>query len=132
MGWNFGAWEGKTPDQIMQTDADALGRFRQDPLRYPPPGGESLTAVAARAMQAVANVLRQYPSERVLIVTHSVAMRCIIAKIVNMPLNQIFAIGVGPSALTRLKFTHEPAGVRGSLLFHPGFPPARAANSTKP
>lgn len=131
-GWNFGDWEGKTPDQIMLTDADALGRFWQDPLRHPPPGGEPLTAIATRATQALSDLLQQHPGERLLIVCHAVPMRCIIATTLNMPLSHIFSIEAGPGALTRLMFTHNPAGITGSLLFHAGFPPTRAANSATP
>ncbi|OGI43129.1 MAG: hypothetical protein A2150_01980 [Candidatus Muproteobacteria bacterium RBG_16_64_11] len=131
-GWDFGAWEGKTPDQIMQAGAEALSRFQQDSLRYPPPGGEPLAAIAARATQALSGLLQQYPDEHLLIVTHSAAMRCVMAKILNMPLSRIFSIEAGPGALTRLRFTHKPAGITGSLLFHAASPPTRRANSTKP
>jgi alpha-ribazole phosphatase/probable phosphoglycerate mutase len=131
-GWNFGAWEGKTTDQIMKTDADALGRFWQDPLRHPPPGGEPLTAIATRATQALSGLLHQHPGEHLLIVCHAVPIRCIIAKILHMPLSHIFAIEVSPGATTRLIFTQKPAGITGSLLFHSGITPTRSTNSTKP
>ena len=130
MGWKFGAWEGKTRTQIMQTDADALGRFLHDPLQHHPPGGEPLSAIAARATQAVTDLLREFPGERVLIVTHSVTMRCVVvAKILNMPLDRVFSIEAGFGAFTRLRFTHELSGIRGHLLSHSGSLPETAVRS---
>ena len=126
-GWNFGAWEDKTRAQILQTDAEALDRFRRDPSRETPPGGESMTAIAARVTDAVTDVLAECAGERVLVITHAVAMRAVIAKILSVPLANVFSVEIGPGALTRLMFTHTPTGVRASLLFHAAFPPEAAS-----
>ena len=131
MGWKFGAWEGKTKTQILQTDAVALGNFLRDPLTHSPSGGEPLSDIAARATQALNGVLRDFPGERVLIITHSVTMRCVlVAKIFNMPLDRVFSIEAGFGAFTRLKFTHEPGGIRTRLLSHSGSLPESAVQST--
>jgi len=125
-GWDFGAWDGKSQELIMQTDAEALKRFREDPLRYSPPGGEALASIAARSTQALTELLQQHPGEHLLIVCHAVPIRCIVAKLLRMPLDHIFSIEVGPGAFTRLLFTHSPRGIRGRLLSHAGFLPTPA------
>ncbi len=125
-GWDFGSWDGKTQEQIMQTDADALKRFREDPLRYSPPGGEPLASIAARSAQALTELLQHHTGGHLLIVCHAVPIRCIIAKLLRMPLEHIFSLEVGPGAFTRLLFTHDTKGIRGRLLSHAGFLPAPA------
>ena len=37
---HFGAWEGRSAAALMDTDAEALGRFWADPYEFTPPDGE--------------------------------------------------------------------------------------------
>ena len=45
---HFGAWEGRSAAQLMETDETSLGLFWNDPYAFTPPEGESLTHFSAR------------------------------------------------------------------------------------
>lgn len=46
---NFGSFEGKTWDQLQESDAAMLKRWREDPYACQPPGGEHFGQVVSRA-----------------------------------------------------------------------------------
>jgi broad specificity phosphatase PhoE len=45
---DFGAWDGRHPDEFHGAEAQDLERFWSDPVHETPPGGENLAKVAAR------------------------------------------------------------------------------------
>src|SRR3546814_13993195 len=47
---DFGDWDGKAASDV---DREALGRFWGDPDAFPPPGGESWSALVARVAAAI-------------------------------------------------------------------------------
>ncbi|WP_019627060.1 histidine phosphatase family protein [Thioalkalivibrio sp. ALJT] len=88
---HFGDWEGRTAEQIMQQDADALGRFWQDPFGCPPPNGEDLARFRDRVLEGWARRVVT-PGDRVLVVTHGGVIRLLRAHLEGQPLEQLLAI----------------------------------------
>jgi probable phosphoglycerate mutase len=66
---DFGAWEGLTFAEVQKRWPDEMTAWLDSPT-VAPPGGESFEAVAERARGAVGTVLRAYPSEVVVVVSH--------------------------------------------------------------
>ena len=65
---NFGAWEGLTREQINKRFGGAFARW--EALEQPEPdGGESDAAMAERVLEALKDIARAHPTERVLVVT---------------------------------------------------------------
>jgi alpha-ribazole phosphatase len=93
---DFGAWDGLAPTTI---DADALGRFWNDPDANPPPGGERWSALIARVREALAAL----PDGPVLIVTHAGAMRAAMAALCGMDQRALWAIDLPYAALLTLR-----------------------------
>ncbi|MFI8557695.1 alpha-ribazole phosphatase family protein [Pseudomonas putida] len=100
---HFGEWEGRSALQIMQDQADELGRFWADPYGYTPPGGEPVAAFAERVQGAVARLAAQHAGKRVLLVTHGGVMRLLLAKARGLPPAQLMQVQVGHGALARLR-----------------------------
>lgn len=73
---DFGAWEGRTADEIEQAAPGALRRFYADPWRHGPPAGESLEHLSARVLAAWREgcALRG----RALVITHGGPIRVIL------------------------------------------------------
>lgn len=99
---HFGDWEGLSAAQIMQAQADALGRFWADPYAYTPPAGEPVLAFAERVHAAIARLRHAHAGQRVLLVTHGGVMRLLLAQARGLPREQLLQVEVGHGALVRL------------------------------
>jgi broad specificity phosphatase PhoE len=95
---HFGAWEGRSASELMATDADALRRFWEDPLRYPPPQSEPLAELRARMMSCMCELSvaddTNAESGRTLVVTHGGPIRLMLAALAGMPLSHMVRIEV--------------------------------------
>jgi alpha-ribazole phosphatase len=98
---HFGAWEGRTAAELMQTDADALGRFWGDPSRHSPTGGESLASLQTRVLAAWHEIV----SERraILVITHGGPIRIILSYLRCVPVDRSLEIDVPLASRWRTK-----------------------------
>ncbi|HDS1734400.1 MULTISPECIES: alpha-ribazole phosphatase family protein [Pseudomonas] len=100
---HFGDWEGHSAAQLMETQAEQLGRFWADPYAFTPPGGEPVEAFAERVLAAIAGLQRAYAGKQVLLVTHGGVMRLLLARARGLPREQLLQVEVGHGALVRLQ-----------------------------
>ncbi|MBA1203800.1 alpha-ribazole phosphatase family protein [Pseudomonas capeferrum] len=100
---HFGQWEGRSAAQLMETDADALGRFWTDPYAFTPPEGEPVAAFAERVTAAIQRMRSRHAGKRVLLVTHGGVMRLLLASARGLPREQLLQVEVGHGALMRLR-----------------------------
>ncbi|MBC3480185.1 MULTISPECIES: histidine phosphatase family protein [Pseudomonas] len=99
---HFGDWEGRSAAQIMEDQADALGRFWADPYACTPPNGEPVEAFAERVLAGVERLGQQHGGKRVLLVTHGGVMRLLLARARGMPREHLLQVEVAHGALVRL------------------------------
>lgn len=99
---HFGDWEGRSAAQIMEHQAEALGRFWADPYGFTPPNGEPVAAFAERVLAAVERLRHQHAGKRVLLITHGGVMRLLLARARGLPRAQLLQVEVGHAALMRL------------------------------
>ncbi|WP_408633611.1 histidine phosphatase family protein [Pseudomonas massiliensis] len=99
---HFGEWEGKTAAQLMEGQAQALGRFWQDPFTHPPPGGEPLRDFIHRVEAAVEILRTRHPGQRLLLVGHAGVIRLLLARARGRPAVGLLEIEVAHGALHRL------------------------------
>jgi len=87
----FGAWEGKTPDDILALDSEALKHFYKDPVNHRPQGAEPLDSFSQRVWRAYQSILQQHQDKHVLVVAHAGVARAITANILNMSLGDVYS-----------------------------------------
>lgn len=87
----FGAWEGKTPDEILAEDADALDHFYRDPVNNRPEGAEPLDTFSDRVWQAYLAIAKEHEGKHILIVAHAGVARAITANILRMSLDDVYS-----------------------------------------
>ncbi|WP_095094899.1 alpha-ribazole phosphatase family protein [Pseudomonas sp. Irchel 3A5] len=96
---HFGDWEGHSAAQLMETDAEGLGLFWNDPYGFTPPNGEPVIEFSARVLAAVEQLHQAYAGERVLLISHGGVMRLLLAKARGLPREQLLQVTVGHGAL---------------------------------
>jgi alpha-ribazole phosphatase len=96
---HFGDWEGRTAAQLMDTDAEGLGMFWNDPYAFTPPNGEPVTRFSERVLAAVDNLYQAHAGERVLLISHGGVMRLLLAKARGLPREQLLQVAVSHGAL---------------------------------
>ncbi|UZE16618.1 alpha-ribazole phosphatase family protein [Pseudomonas sp. B21-054] len=105
---HFGAWEGRSAAALMETDAEALGRFWADPYRFTPPDGEPVLEFSGRVLTAVERLHTAYAGQRVLLVSHGGVMRLLLAQARGLPREQLLNVEVGHGALFSLRVASGP------------------------
>lgn len=104
---HFGAWEGRSAAQLMETDADDLGRFWVDPYAFTPPGGEPLLAFEARVLGALQRLQADYQGQQVLVVTHGGVMRLLLARARGLPREELLQVSVAHAERVRLHLSAQ-------------------------
>ena len=108
----FGDWEGRTPDEIVAADPQALERFYADPVHNRPDGAESLQGFSERVWRAYNEIADRHSGKRILVVAHAGVARAVIANTLRMSLDNVYS---------RLKI--EYGALVSTLIEKPGAPP---------
>ena len=101
---DFGAWEGRSAEELMATDPAALRRFWEAPEAQPPPGGEALGRFRGRVLQAWSAILSESArADHILVVTHGGVIRLLLCHALEQPSDRLLALEVGYASLHRLR-----------------------------
>lgn len=104
----YGAWEGKIDAEIRAESAATLERWLADPGRFAPPGGETATAIAGRAMAVVEAIRSRHPSGNVFAVSHKGTIRILVCALLGLDPSLFRArMGLPASAVTIVEFRPE-------------------------
>lgn len=98
---HFGDWEGRSAAELMETDADGLGAFWNDPYAFTPPNGEPLEAFEARVLAARQRLLEDGDGP-VLVVSHGGVIRLLLAQARGLPRQQLMSVEVPHASLQRI------------------------------
>ena len=87
----FGDWEGKTPEEIIASDAEAINHFYADPVHNRPNGAEPLDDFSNRVWKTYEDIASEFENQHVLIVAHAGVARAITANILGMSLDDVYS-----------------------------------------
>lgn len=104
---HFGAWEGQSAVALMETDAEALGLFWNDPYAFTPPDGEPVHAFSARVLSAVNRLQQHFEGERVLLVCHGGVIKLLLAQARGLPREHLLQVAVAHGALFGLQVAED-------------------------
>lgn len=116
----FGAWEGKTKDQITASDPTALFEFYFDPVRNTPPGAEPLIRFQERIATAWTELIERHAGQHILLVGHAGVIRMVIRHVLDVPLERVFRINVPNASISRIRIDGDGQNALTSLMFHAG------------
>lgn len=82
---DFGEFEGYTPGDLAISQSAEFQAWRRDPEGTPPPGGETVTDAARRAVVALTAIAARHSGETVLVVAHNTLNRIVICYALGAP-----------------------------------------------
>jgi alpha-ribazole phosphatase len=83
---NYGAWEGRTFDEIESSTPDDFRNWAADPAQVAPPGGETGLHLVERVMPFLAEMAQRHQKGNVVVVCHKTVCRLIACQMMGIPL----------------------------------------------
>lgn len=80
---DVGVWEGRTWGDVERNDPEAFAAFRNWP--HPYLGGETFLDTLKRAVEAIDTIIERHPDQAVLVVSHHIVLRTLLAKCLGVP-----------------------------------------------
>ncbi|RTZ60700.1 MAG: histidine phosphatase family protein [Gammaproteobacteria bacterium] len=99
----FGAWEGRTRQQLRIERADEFDAFYRDPVNNTPQGAEPVADFYQRIAVALDDVLAQYRGEHLLIVAHAGVIRAALVYTIGAPVDCMYNFRVLNGRISRLR-----------------------------
>ncbi len=99
---DFGRWEGRTFEEIQQSDPQAVSDWATRPAEFAFPGGEAVRDFVARVGRA-ADRLAADPAEAVLAVTHGGVVRVAICHLLGLAVENYLLFDVRPACLAAVE-----------------------------
>jgi broad specificity phosphatase PhoE len=108
----YGAWEGRTREEVTQQFHDDYLLWTADPAWNPPTGGETAVMVAQRAIRVIEEIRERFHDGNVLIISHKATIRIIICSLLGIDVGRFrYRLGCPVGSVSILEFSN-----RGPLL----------------
>ncbi len=111
---DFGDWEGRAISDIQAREAERLALFWSDPDAHAPPGAERMGEFSRRVLDVWKQLGPRYRGRHVLLVAHGGTIRVILAHVLGIPFERLWALEVPTAALSRVRLGADYA----QLVFH--------------
>jgi broad specificity phosphatase PhoE/ribonuclease HI len=98
---DFGAWDALSFSEVRHGWPGRLTAWLTAP-DIPPPGGEAYTTVQRRATEARADLLRRFPRQRIVAVSHTTPIKGLVQSVLQAPPASIYRFELAPGSLTTL------------------------------
>ena len=115
---SFGLWEGKTADELLKSEPEAIKRYWNDPIEATPPQGENLLTFEKRILISWTKLLLEYKGKHILLISHAGVMRIVLCHILGMPLTELFKLDVGLAKASRIQIEYADGKAWPRLIFH--------------
>ncbi len=101
---HHGEWQGLLVEEVIERYSDGLREWRQHPTRAQMPGGESFSNVLKRVLDFKEWLLREYHERTVLVSTHDVVVKILVADALGMNMDRINRIWVTNASISVIEY----------------------------
>jgi len=101
---DHGAWQGLLLDEVRERYDDGLREWRMHPTRAQMPGGESFSNILKRVLDFKERLLREFPAGSVLVSTHDVVVKILVADALGMNMDRINRIWVTNASVSVVEY----------------------------
>jgi probable phosphoglycerate mutase len=96
---DYGDWQGRTYEEVQQSDPERFAQWFQAPHLAVIPGGETLLGVAARVADTMRTIAARHRGETVLLVGHDSVNRVLLLLALDLPLSRFWHLRQDPCAV---------------------------------
>jgi probable phosphoglycerate mutase len=80
----YGQWEGRSAKHVSGEFSREYVRWRMNPAKYPPSGGETAAEVATRGGKVIQELKAAFPAGNVLVVSHETTIRILLCSLLGL------------------------------------------------
>lgn len=102
---SMGRWNGRLVDEVKHEDLEAWKRWKESPLSFTPPDGESLASFGHRVEGGLNDLMNRHPGGVIMAVTHVGAIRAALCSALGCSLEQGKRLVIEPGSLARVDYT---------------------------
>nr|WP_198044848.1 histidine phosphatase family protein [Lysinibacillus timonensis] len=100
---HLGEWQGRLISDILLEDQERYFAYTSAPKTYEPCGGETFKEVSERISAFIKECLTVHTEGSLLVVTHAVAIRCMLLSVLHSSIEQIWDIDeISGTSVTKL------------------------------
>jgi probable phosphoglycerate mutase len=104
---HHGEWQGLLADEVIERYGDGLREWREHPTRAQMPNGESFSNVLKRVLDFKERLCLEYSSRNVLISTHDVVVKILVADALGMNMDRINRIWVTNASISVVEYGED-------------------------
>jgi broad specificity phosphatase PhoE len=106
----FGAWQGLTRAELDARFPVEAEAWRLTPHLAAPPGGEPVSAVAARVGAAVDALRAAHPDATVALVAHAIVIRLVVLGALGLGPERLWSVDASPAGITEIEYASGEIG----------------------
>ena len=105
----YGAWEGKSTEEVNRDFHDDYIRWSADPAwNAPTGGGEPAVVISRRALQVVEEIKQRFAEGNVLVVSHKATIRIMLCGLLGIDVGRFrYRLACPVGSVTQIEFTKE-------------------------
>lgn len=104
---DHGDWQGLLADEVIERYGDGLREWREHPTRAQMPNGESFSNVLKRVLDFKEQLCVEYSGRNVLISTHDVVVKVLVADALGMNMDRINRIWVTNASISVIEYGED-------------------------
>ncbi len=101
---HHGEWQGLLTEEVTARFGDGLREWRQHPTRAQMPGGESFSNILKRVLDCKDRLLAAHTDATVLVSTHDVVVKILVADALGMNMDRINRIWVTNASISAVEY----------------------------
>ena len=109
---DFGAFEGRTFEEIAASDPDLYARWMREPTRVRFPGGESFGDLRKRVADEITRIRAEHDGGSVAVVTHGGVIRAVLAEVLGLDEEMVFRVGQSWGGMSLVEWVGDEPVVR--------------------
>ncbi|MEF2244625.1 histidine phosphatase family protein [Paenibacillus sp. IITD108] len=109
---NLGIWEGRKQEEVKLSHPQQFDYFWNDPELFRVERSETFLQVANRAVHKLNEIIAQHTGKHILIVTHTVVVKVLMAFFEDRPMKQLWELPyIHPTCLSKIVIEEDKAEI---------------------